>query len=254
MLSLGLFLFKISVNSFIRIQSLFRFSLKEMEGGGGKYWATSTDTDREFTLAFQIALSHGSSTSSPSSNFPSTPLTPPTTTTFPKPTVPVVGVQGRKTFKRKTKRSASLLPSTRYLDTDIFNFKEMVQQFTGIEGDGIGFKKQETTPVKFVRKQESCIPMLDTSANLFNYGTKEHKFTFPPPATTPEFPLLESLGWEDLLGAGISDSLPSVFLPSPACGGTGNELLLTPPVLETGISSIVPVPDVGVIGWRHGIK
>lgn len=213
-------------------------------GGGGRYWATSADTDREFTRALQIALSQRSS-----STFPSTPPAPPTTfttvPTFPKP-VPVAGVKGRKTFKRKPKRPSALLSSTRYIDTDICNFKEMVHKFTGVEGEGrMDFVKREN-PVKFVRKPESCIPMLDTSANLFNYGTKELKSTFPPPETIPEFLTSESWGWEDLLRTGISDSLPSIFLPSPTCGGAGSsEFMVTPPALETGINSIVPVPDVG---------
>ncbi|KAL3533392.1 hypothetical protein ACH5RR_006913 [Cinchona calisaya] len=153
--------------------------------------AFARDTDT-LTKALQKSLS------SPSDNISSEMINPfyqPETTQLHTPTVsgssenesavskrrnavPAVGVNGGKIAKRKSR--ASKRNTTTFITADPANFRQMVQQVTGVRFGGNGqlpvtpvLKPEPQRPAN--RLQTGCLPTLDTSAFLLDPTNQHHQ-------------------------------------------------------------------------------
>lgn len=89
-----------------------------------------------------------------------------------------VGVNGAKITKRKPR--ASKRTTTTFINADPANFRQMVQQVTGIRFGGNAqvpvttvLKPEPQRPVN--RLHTGCLPTLDTSAYLLDHPTEQHE-------------------------------------------------------------------------------
>lgn len=121
--------------------------------------------------------------------------------------VQVAGASG-KVSKRKSR--ASKRSPTTFITADAANFRQMVQQVTGVR---VGNRQVPVAqilkpePQRLVNRFQGCLPTLDTSAFLLDH----HHQVLVPPAPTQ----------------------PTVSLPSPADNGGGGLEFDTFPVFPT---------------------